>query len=397
MFKIPARIKITNPELLFVTYYWGFMLLRPLLDAYKTHSTLILFIYVLCLLVFFIVGMILRKEHSIGQSVLLLMVLFLFFLGDIVLRHNSFSFEYVYRFVYSGILPVLFLSKVRNGDLLLKYFTWFSLIIFLLYGADPLTGYKVFSDYMDYGFNLAMPAFFGLFLGYHYFKMRWMLIFEILCFLSILIFANRSALLGVLFFTAFYFLFMSADRKRIFIRWILPITIAVIIISFNIDSILKFIYNEVLIKLGYNSYALSKFTSSLTKLDLHVLFSGRMEIWTKALNMIRESPLIGHGLGSFQARYGFYSHNIILDILIFYGLLGFLIFGFLILASLYKIWRSKTSVKLIGFLFLSLWFPKLFFSAYFMEDFGFWCFIAFSFFSLEQHNRISPRLNKSNT
>lgn len=376
--KFPARINISNPELLFVTYYWGFMLLRPLLNAYKNNSTLILFIYVLCLLAFFIVGMILRKENAIGQSVILLLSLFLFFMVDSVLRHNKYSYEYLYRFIYSGILPVLFLSKVRNADLLLRQFSWFSLFTFLLYGADPLSGYKIFTNYMDYGFNLAMPAFFGLFLGYHYFKIRWMLIFEILCFISILIFANRSALLGILIFISSYFLLISADRKKIMIRWIIPMSILIVFVSINIDTIIKFLYNEILVKLGYNSYALSKFTSSLTKLNLHVLFSGREEIWSKAFNMIKENPFLGHGLGSFQARYGFYSHNLLLDLLIFYGLLGFIIFSFLIFVSLYKIWSPQNSYRLLGFLFFSIWFPKLFFSTYFMEDFGFWCFIAFA-------------------
>jgi O-antigen ligase len=394
MHRIKTTINLFNPELLFVIYFWGFLFLRPILKAFETKSTLILFVFVLVMLFLSLVGMLRRKDARIGNAVILMLIFFIIFLVDSVFRHNILSNEYVYRFVYSGILSVFFLSKVRDADKLLKYFSWFSLLAFLLFGGDPLNGFSTFSDYMDYGFNLVMPAFFGMFLGFHHLKIKWMLIFEILCFLCIVIFANRTSLLSVLVFIILYFILISPNRKRIIFRWIIPMSLLAIIILLNIDSIAKFAYKFVYFKFGYNSYALSKFTSTLHKLDLHVLFSGRLEIWTKATNMFKESPLIGHGLGSFQARYGFYSHNVFLDLLIFFGILGSSIFCFFIITSVIKIWRTNESSKIIGFLFMSLCFPKLIFSAYFLEDVGFWCFIAFTFLSMKSGNSLIDNENR---
>jgi hypothetical protein len=379
MFRIPTKIKVDNPELLFVIYYWGFILLRPFLQAFETKSSVILFVFVLALFSFFLVGMILRKEAKIGKAVFLVVIFFLFFLLDSVFRHTIFSNEYIYKFVYSGIIPVLFLSKIRDALKTLKYFTWFSLFAFFLFGADPLSGYKVFTDYMDYGFSLAMPAFFGIFLGYHFFKIRCMLIFEILCFFCILLFANRSSLLSALSFMTLYFIFMSPDRKRIMIRWVLPISILIVIISLNIEPITKFIYQIVTINFGYNSRSLNNFMAYFVKSNDFIVYSGRIEIWTKANNMINENIFLGHGMGAFQQRYGDYSHNIYFDILLFYGIIGLLVFSILVFYSIFRILKSNVSARILGFLFFSLWFPKLFFSSYFIKDIGFWCFLSFPF------------------
>jgi hypothetical protein len=42
------------PEILFTTLFWGFILLRPLLQFYEIYSTLILFFYVLFLFTFYL-------------------------------------------------------------------------------------------------------------------------------------------------------------------------------------------------------------------------------------------------------------------------------------------------------------------------------------------------------
>jgi O-antigen ligase len=386
MLKIRTSIKKFNPELLFVVYFWGFLLLRPVLQKFAAKSTLILFVFVLLLSGFFLIGMILKKDAKIGKSVLLLIVLLLLFLLDATLRNNSYSYKYIYRFIYCGFIPVLFLSKIRDSNALLKYYTWFSLIAFLIFAADPIGGYKVFSNYMDYGINFATPAFFGIFLGCHYFKMRWMLVFEVLCFICILVFANRGALITAIFFIAAYFVFMSPKRKKILIYWFLPINVILVVFFINIQTILKFAYEIFVNELGLKSYSLNKITGFIQTHNSTQLFSGRLEIWAKAGDMLKENLIFGHGMGSFQQRFGFYTHNIFLDIMIFFGLAGVLFFGILIVVSLYNIWNSKESVKILGFLFFLLWFPKLLFSMYFIEDVGFWCFIGFASMSIYLNN-----------
>jgi len=273
----------------------------------------------------------------------------------------------------------LFLSKIKNIEKLIYYYVFFSLLAFILLGGDPIHGFRIFSDYMDYGFNLGLPVFIGLFLGYKYFKFKWMIFFLILNFLSILIYSNKSSLLTVIVFVFIYYLFIDPISKKRIVKLIIPISIILLLIYINIKSIALFIYDVFVVKLNVNSYSLITIKNYfLTKSD-RVLFSGRIEIWNKAKVMISENLLFGHGIGSFQDRYGFYSHNIILDLLLFFGIVGFVTFLILIFYSLYKILKYNGLVRLLGGFLFSLWFPKLFFSTYFIADVGFWCFLSFPF------------------
>jgi hypothetical protein len=323
--------------------------------------------------------MVINRDIKIGDSILFIFLFFVLFITDAIIRNNTYSFQYVYKFIYCGILPVIFLSKVRNIEKLVYYYVWFSLILFILFGSDPINGFGIFSDYMDYGFNLGLPVFIGLFIGYKYFKIRWMLIFVLLDFLCILIFSNKSSLLTVLVFIFIYYMLIDPISRRNIFKWIVPSSVVLLLVYFNIKSIIQFIYNIVVVKLHINSYSLTTITNYFHTKNDRVLYSGRSEIWEKAHWMIKENPIYGHGIGSFQDRYGFYSHNIILDLLLFFGIIGLFVFVIIIFYSLYKVLKSNELIRLLGFFLFSLWFPKLLFSTYLFEDMGFWCFISFPF------------------
>lgn len=371
--------KVYIYELIFVLYFWGFVLLRPILQYFQSYSTLILSLYTFTLLIFFVSYIIAKKNIKLGESVFFILTFFIIFFFDSIIRYNAYSFKYLYKFIYCGILPVLFLSKIKNIEKLIYYYVFFSLLAFILLGGDPIHGFRIFSDYMDYGFNLGLPVFIGLFLGYKYFKFKWMIFFLILNFLSILIYSNKSSLLTVIVFVFIYYLFIDPISKKRIVKLIIPISIILLLIYINIKSIALFIYDVFVVKLNVNSYSLITIKNYfLTKSD-RVLFSGRIEIWNKAKVMISENLLFGHGIGSFQDRYGFYSHNIILDLLLFFGIVGFVTFLILIFYSLYKILKYNGLVRLLGGFLFSLWFPKLFFSTYFIADVGFWCFLSFPF------------------
>lgn len=62
---------------------------------------------------------------------------------------------------------------------------------------------------------------------------------------------------------------------------------------------------------------------------------GRFYFQHKALNAFKESPLIGNGLGSIWWTVGFYSHNIITDLLAETGLVGTLLMLFLLIKQFY--------------------------------------------------------------
>src|SRR5712692_7031402 len=61
---------------------------------------------------------------------------------------------------------------------------------------------------------------------------------------------------------------------------------------------------------------------------------GRLFLWSRGLEVIREQPLVGAGLS------GFYPHNIVLNFWVATGLLGLLAFGWLLVATFLVSWRG---------------------------------------------------------
>ncbi|MBP2657832.1 MAG: O-Antigen ligase [Firmicutes bacterium] len=365
------------PAVVLAVYYWGFILLRPILQIAKSNSTLILLGFVLVLLSIFSLNIFIKRRLQLNEALLMIFSFAILFILDVLLRNNECSYKYIYQFTYSGLIPVIFLSQVENSKKLLYYFSILSSVAFIIYAYDPIENYVLFGNYMDFGFNLAMPAFLGLFIGFHYFGIRWMFLLEVLCFIEILVFANRSALLSIMVFVVFYVLGQKQLTRNLWVLILISSCIGGFLYN-NAISIIDMLY-EFVHDLGYSSYALSAMHSYFTMQDIETLFSGRFYIWEMANAMIYEEPLFGQGMGSFEAKTGLYSHNIVLDIMLFYGIIGLIIFCAIISKSGWCLLKSESSTKVLGTLFCCLWFPKLLFSAYFYEDIGFWCFLVFGF------------------
>ncbi len=145
-----------------------------------------------------------------------------------------------------------------------------------------------------------------------------------------------------------------------------------------LEHIVLFTMN-LLIEMDISTYAINQFVRLLQHGDPSDFFSGRFDIWQNAWNMFLAKPILGHGAGYFHSVYGTYPHNILLDVLVSFGIIGALGIGCLICKSLYIIAKYKEGNKLLGLMFLCLWFPKLIFSVSFVWDMGFWAFIAFGF------------------
>ena len=76
----------------------------------------------------------------------------------------------------------------------------------------------------------------------------------------------------------------------------------------------------------FESVGASRVAESLTTDD------ARIGLWRKAMESFRESPIIGHGLGSVWWEVGFYSHNILTDLFVETGVVG----AFVILSVIVK-------------------------------------------------------------
>ena len=360
---------------LFPIYYWGFTFLNPIVSRVGSYSTLILLVFALVLfgLWFFVI----LKKRTINISVFVALGFLLLLVFDMLLRGNSLSFNYFYKYIYSGFLVVLFVSVINNSRETLKMFSILSVCAFFLFFYDPFLDYMIFGDYMGYGFGLALPAFIGMGVGFTYFKKRILILPMLACLFMLLIYANRSSFLAAVIFILLYLLIMHR-KKRMFLGLLIFAILATFLL---LEHIVLFTMN-LLIEMDISTYAINQFVRLLQHGDPSDFFSGRFDIWQNAWNMFLAKPRLGHGAGYFHSVYGTYPHNIILDVLVTYGIIGLLAIGILMLLPFYKLVKSKNENKLLGLVFLTLWFPKLIFSVYFIGDRGFWAFIAYGFLFL---------------
>jgi hypothetical protein len=366
-------------EFLLPFYYWGFVFLKPVLQQCREYSTVILFGFALSIMAMFVFYVLRERQFFFNGAVLFIINVTVVLFFDVVARNNSLSGRYFYEFVYSSLIPVLLLSQIKDTRKFLYNFSILSTIAFILFCFDPINNYKILGNYMGFGFNVAMPAFFGIYLGAHYFKIKWMLVLEIVCFVEILVFANRSSFLSIILFMALMNTVVNKVNFRQMAKWLLCVMI-IFILAVNIHPIFHAI-RGIVSKFGIFSYSLTRIEQYLNAPDVSILLTGRSEIWEVSRQMISESPFVGHGMGALEDRWGFYSHNVYYEILLSYGYLGLTIILMLFLNSVGKVISFKGSNKIFAILFFCIWCPKLFFSIYFIREPAFWCFIALSFMS----------------
>lgn len=135
--------------------------------------------------------------------------------------------------------------------------------------------------------------------------------------------------------------------------------------------------------LDSNSYSLKKYEEAISG-KYNTILAGRGKIYEEAINVIKNEKIFnlfaGNGTGYFRTlnSKGAYSHSIIFDLIIEYGLIGLFAFSILGIYCLTIFFRK---VKREKFLFASyllcLAFPKLLLSLYFQKDTYLWVFIIY--------------------
>lgn len=131
------------------------------------------------------------------------------------------------------------------------------------------------------------------------------------------------------------------------------------------------------------SYSLKKYEQAISG-KYNTILSGREKIYEEAINLMKNEKVlnlfIGNGAGYFRTlnSKGTYSHSIIFDLIIEYGLIGLFAFSILGMYCLIVFFRKVKKEKfLFASYLLCLAFPKLLLSLYFQKDTYLWLFIIY--------------------
>jgi len=321
------------------------------------------------------------KKGVVQKSPIITLVLaIVLFIVSMLFNWNNEVLSYAYDFIIFGAIPLLLLLPIYSLNNFFQYFAYFGLATLLLLGLDPFQGYRLSSDYMVYGYTVMLPAYTGMYIARKYYKMKWLLPFEIISILLIIIFANQGAFVSAVTLILLTNIFVDkVNIKKIFI-FILAL-IVIILGAINLRPILEWgiaASNDS----SSTSYSLSKTYNSLYEGSDSL--SGRTYYWNEAIDLYKNKPFLGSGIGFFQSRFNIYTHNIILETAVSFGLLG--IFCLIMYALYYYKSMIETSrdLRLPFVLGISIGLVPLLFS---LQPF-IWCY--FWVFTLNPWVKLRP-------
>lgn len=156
-----------------------------------------------------------------------------------------------------------------------------------------------------------------------------------------------------------------------------------IMIIMNIEKVLLYVYN-LLLDFGITSRTLLLFMRK----DIYL--SGRENLYKEIMFQILEKPILGIGIAGDRLHIGTYTHNIFVELLSGFGIIG----GSLIIILL--VWITFKSIKQDnknGSNFMGIWISlglaPLFISGSYLIDFHFWIFLGFGLKSIIKRHDIN--------
>ncbi|MBM7702304.1 O-antigen ligase family protein [Metabacillus iocasae] len=164
------------------------------------------------------------------------------------------------------------------------------------------------------------------------------LILSILFLFSIVLVGSRGGFLGALLS-----LLLVLTIKKTLVDWKgkmnISINFSLKYISFLIPCLLILYFMFEPIKRVFMGRFIGSTFQSGT-----VYSSGRNVIYSDAILMIKEKPIIGYGIDSFTLKTGHvYPHNLLLEMLVEIGMLGAIIFVFFVFFSVFIIFKMRKS------------------------------------------------------
>ena len=213
------------------------------------------------------------------------------------------------------------------------------------------------------------------FLGIHYKKELILLLLSTPYLYFVFVYASRNIYIAALV----CFIICLILNKKIFTK-ILVLAITAILVMV--------VYQNALNILTSMQKTLAKYDISFKIIDKNIeliqednISNGRDLTYSLAISGIKNAPILGHGIGSFNVKYGTYPHNFVLQMLYEGGIVLLLIFSIPILYGVYAlIFENKLSQQnkfLLLFLFCTA-IMRLLISYEYWREIYFWMYISLS-------------------
>lgn len=373
--------KLFSNENICAYYLTMFSLLSPITHTYTSHSKLVLLLSASVCVISVIVNNInqvscLKYLLKIGYFLAVIICL------DLGIRYNGAMPDILYSFLIFGILPLFFISYIKDYSVFINSYVTLACIGGLIHIADPFTGYVWSGDYMEFGLSSMLPAFSAVIIAVFFLKRRQFIMYVLLFsfFMLLVLGANKSAILtGFVLFILGYVYLNNYLKINFKILTVLIIVLALLYYNLN------FIFDGAIFlldKFNIDSYSL-KSAQLMFENNSHYVHSdtnARSYIWNNAWSLFENKYFLGNGFGYYKSKYGAYEHNLFLEILVSWGIVGLFSFCLILFTAIRNYFKSSDmDKKVVVVTFFFLWVIPMQFSTSFWINPFFWSFIAFSF------------------
>lgn len=189
------------------------------------------------------------------------------------------------------------------------------------------------------------------------------------------IYGSRSAVASFILFWILYTLFGDKENKSVNVIIKKIVILLVVLVSYYVltNKVVLTSINDLFNSFGVNSRMLNSLIEGSFELD-----KGRNRMWTSVINLIKEHPILGSGIYADRHISGIYCHQIILEILLNFGIIFGGIFLIILIMNILKmvIFCKDREWRVIFITFLSLALIRLNISSSFWYDTNFWVCIA---------------------
>ena len=349
------KVNLAKYNAFIVCLYLNFFIFSTILVKFDINLQ---FINMLLLPIYFLPLILNILDTDIGEKkiikkltfmLLYFIIIFLNLFYYIFTDYFSVNFYYIMyslRVVYLGTLKI----SLENFKKYLKYYLIIHLGVLIYVIVDKELYEKMRLDYMSFGYDC---LFVTLCFAYFYkdtLKIKY-LILLILGNILLFMFGSRFTLflggLGTLIFLY--------NSKKKWIRFLIYIGIlALPVVYLNLGNILR---NLIIL---LNSYNISIESIERLSDSLNTFKSGggilaeRLIWYSETFEIIKENPIFGTGILGYNGKIStmlyngdgtFYPHNIFLEILLHFGMMGFLAFLIIVVSIIRKIHYSKKNGK----------------------------------------------------
>lgn len=368
-------MKYSSVCLGFYFFYGFFIVLNKVLKVSYISPN-----YIFPLLIIFL----LKKGIFYKKSIISFLFIILIIILNIIFSLDYISVYYfdLVEIIGFCLFPCLLSSSKFNFNFFIKVLNKMAManiiiiIIYLILNKnDFLQQTEGTLTYMSIGYFLLPSILIGVYYSLFYKKNIFEYIFILIAlFLNFLYGSRFSFILGYIGVLILLYLYNKKFLYYIFFN------IAIIInfkkfLELLISSLDKLRINAINVERIYYSLYLSK--------DLNTSSAGRLEIYLDTLQIIKNN-IFGIGIYGYLEKmpeysFGFYPHNIFLEILLQFGIFGFIIFIFLtffILVNIAKIKERKIKIFMIVLLILD---SSLLISGSYLKNIYFWMTLFFIF------------------